>query len=79
MNMNLKINSVHYNSGWTAAQMVVAFQTLDEVGRAGEGRLMPHFINVVNPLLKEIACSLGTKQAVELLLFGFFTCDSHVQ
>jgi hypothetical protein len=48
--MNLKINSVHYNNESTTAQMVVAFRTLDEIVRAGEDRLMPHFINVVNPL-----------------------------
>ena len=48
--MNLKINSVHYISGPATAQMVIAFQTPDGLGRAGERRLMPHFSYIVNPL-----------------------------
>jgi hypothetical protein len=48
--------------------MAIAFQTLDGLGRAGERRRMPHFINVVNPQYKEIACSFGTKRAVNLFL-----------
>ena len=35
------------------AQMAIAFQTLDGLGRAGEGRLMLYFINVVNPPYKK--------------------------
>jgi hypothetical protein len=50
--------------------MAIAFQTFDGLGRAGERRLMPHLINVVNPLYKEIACSFGTNQAVKLFPKG---------